>query len=269
MQGLARLAISIALLLAGLAPAAATDLGLYGARTIVTGQGEETRRSGFAEGLEQVLVKVSGDPSVAAAARENGMTDRAGELVADFRYRDRMEGIPVHDEQGTRDRPYDLTMQFRPEAVDAVLAKLGRKPWTGPRPPIAVLVAVDHGERPYVLAADGPRGRDQREALQAAAERFGLPVALPDAAIARSLRFDEVAAEAAIAESVAKRMGGEALLAGTLAWNPEALGWTADWQLVTAAGAHRWRISGVSFDAAFRSALGGAAQVLSGSGVPE
>ena len=35
---------------------------LYRAQTIVTGQGEESRAAGFAEALEEVLVKVSGDP---------------------------------------------------------------------------------------------------------------------------------------------------------------------------------------------------------------
>jgi hypothetical protein len=35
---------------------------LYRARTIVTGQGEESRRVGFPVCLEQVLIKVSGDP---------------------------------------------------------------------------------------------------------------------------------------------------------------------------------------------------------------
>jgi uncharacterized protein len=32
------------------------------------------------------------------------MAGQAGTFVADFDYHDRMGGIPVHDEQGTRDR---------------------------------------------------------------------------------------------------------------------------------------------------------------------
>ena len=33
-------------------------------------------------------------------------------MVEAFRYRDRMEGIPIHDEQGSHDRPHDLTTIF-------------------------------------------------------------------------------------------------------------------------------------------------------------
>ena len=46
----------------GNASGANADNLLSSAQTIVTGQGEESRRFGFPVCLEQVLVKVSGDP---------------------------------------------------------------------------------------------------------------------------------------------------------------------------------------------------------------
>ena len=59
------------------------------------------------------------------------------------------------------------------------------------------------------------------------------------------------------------------MLAGTLTWSDAARGWIADWRLIAAGSVFRWRISGVSFDDAFRNAIRGAAQILSGNGTPQ
>jgi hypothetical protein len=101
--------------------AASTALNLYQARTIVTGQREETRGPGLERCLEDVLVKVSGDPLVLADPAIASMKGHAASYVTRFRYRDRMEGIPIHDEQGSRDRPYDLTVDFQANQIDAAL----------------------------------------------------------------------------------------------------------------------------------------------------
>jgi uncharacterized protein len=265
---------SVALLLLAVLPGATSVAGadtLYETRTIVTGQREETRAGGFAVALEAVLVKVSGDPRLIGHPRVEAMAKGAGSSVAAFRYRDRMEGIPVHDEQGTRDRPYDLFVSFDPEKIDAMLRSLGRDKWPAPRPRLAVLVAVEIGASRYLLASDGERGRDQREALAAAADGLGVPLAVPSqAALAEAgLSLEAVAmADAASLEAAARAVGGYPALAGSLVWSEEALGWVADWRLASGGEIHRWRISGVSFDDAFRNAVRGAAQIMSGHGEP-
>src|ERR687895_37401 len=93
------------LLMLACGSAAAADL--YQAQAIVTGEGEENRKVGFARALEQVLVKVSGDPRLAGEPAVAAMAEEAGTFVAEFRYRDPMAGIPLHGERGTRDRPLD------------------------------------------------------------------------------------------------------------------------------------------------------------------
>ena len=140
-----------------------TALNLYQARTIVTGQREETRGPGFERCLEDVLVKVSGDPLVLADPALAGMKRNAVSYVAGFHYRDRMEGIPIHDEQGSRDRPYDLTVDFQANQIDAALRSLGREPWTAPRPRLVVFLGVRLGTATYMLARDGDHGLDQRD----------------------------------------------------------------------------------------------------------
>lgn len=244
---------------------------LYAARTIVTGQGEASRGVGFARALEVVLVKVSGDPRLIGDARVAELGSKAASFVKTFRYRDRLAGIPLHDEQGTRDRPYDLFVDFHPGKIEAALRSLGRATWPAPRPRLVVLLQVENGPSRYLLASDGDLGRDQREALAAAAEQLGLPLVVPrKAALAGvGLSLDsEPAADAAGLVRAAKTIGGEVALAGSLVWSEQALGWKADWRLAADDRTFAWRITGVSFDEAFRNAMRGAAQILSGNGEP-
>lgn len=260
----------IVLILLAFAPSAhASDL--YSAKTIVTGQREETRLPGFSKCLGDVLVKVSGDPTLIDDAEAAETVARANELVSGYRYRDRLEGLPVHDEQGSRDRPYDLTVSFDPEKIDRALRSLGREPWTTPRPTLALFISVRNDTATYLLASDGRYGIDQREALAAAAWQMGIPMALPgEGAMARAgLTFETLpAARSSDLKDLAAKSGGSVPLVGYLIWSKGTLGWLAEWHLTWKDKTYHWRIKDVNFDDAFRNAMRGAAQIVSGNGRP-
>ncbi len=250
---------------------AAKEIELYQARAFVTGQGEVERARGFALCLDEVLVKLSGDPTLIGDRRLAPLETRAVQFVATFAYHDRMSGIPVHDEQGTRERPFDLTVTFDPAKTSEVLHALGREPWLAPRPRLVMVVGIRDATAAYVLAQDGERGLGQRQSIAAAAFKRGMPVVLPDTAAlaAERVSFDAVAAEhSPFLDALAQRAGGDVPLAGTLIWDEPALGWTADWRLSWHGETHHWRIMGVSFDDAFRSGIGGAMQIVSDHGSP-
>jgi hypothetical protein len=233
------------------ARAAGLDAALYRARAFVTGQEETERARGFALALEEVLVKVSGDPRLRRDPRLPPLEADARRLVARFDYHDRMSGLAVHDEQGTRERPFDLTVTFAPAGIAGALRTLGRKPWVGPRPTLVVLLRIADATATYTLASDGERGLGQRLSLAAAAEQRGVPIRLPTTA----------ALGAGSAE------GRDLALRGGLVWVER--GWQARWQLRRHGVAHRWGSDAVSFDDAFRSAMDGALQILSGHGRPD
>src|ERR1700694_6196040 len=98
---------------------------LYEAQAILTGKREPERLRALPDGLEDVLVKASGDPRLIGDRRLLPLKANAAEFVVSFRYHDRMSGIPVHDEQGTRDRPYDLIVSFDAAKIEAGLRSLG------------------------------------------------------------------------------------------------------------------------------------------------
>jgi hypothetical protein len=257
--------------LAGQAATAATVENLYQAQTILTGRGEEGRPAGFAACLRDVLVKVSGDPRLFDDPRVAMLEPQAASLVRAFRYRDRMAGLPVHDEQGTRDRPYDLTVDFHPERIDAVLRSLEREPWPAERPRVAVFLAVRNVAAGYVLAADDGRDNGQRESLLTAADRMGIPVALPTQAALASAGLDLDGlwdADPANLAAATKAVGADLPLVGSMRFSDEIHGWIAEWRLAARGRIWSWQIRGVNFDEAFRSAMRGAAQILSGRGQP-
>ncbi|RUU74867.1 DUF2066 domain-containing protein, partial [Mesorhizobium sp. M7A.T.Ca.TU.009.01.1.2] len=100
---LAPVAIGLSICLAVHPVMAGTLEDLYNSQTIVNGKYEKNRQSGFKRCLDAVLVRVSGDQRLPAKPEMTALRDKAGSFVAGFRYRDRMEGIPNHDDQGTYD----------------------------------------------------------------------------------------------------------------------------------------------------------------------
>jgi hypothetical protein len=253
------------------APArAASDL--YQAAAIVTGEAETERARGFARCLEDVLVKVSGDPRLPGDARVTTLAARAADFVTEFRYQDRMRTVPQTHEQGTRDRPFDLFVTFDEARIDAALLSVGSAPWKSPRPRLAVLLGIEDATTRYVLAVDGERGEGQRQSLAAAAAKRGLPVVLPPARMlaADGITYDALMkGERAPIDSAAKDAGGEVALVGTLVWTEAMPGWTADWHLSEQGKDVRWRASDTSFDDSFRHAIEGAEQILSNNGTPQ
>jgi hypothetical protein len=244
---------------------------IYTTRAVVTGKDERNRPLGFRLCFEDVLIKVSGDASIVSDSRFENLAASAGQYVSTFSYRDRLEGKPVHDEQGTYDRPHFLTCHFDPQKIDDVLKTLGRRPWAGNRPRLVMLVVVHGRTNSGVLSSDGSFDPDMREALANAAQRYGLTVNLPSVTVLESnqISIDTAAITAGDRLSkLAELPDNELPLVGDLQWSDAALGWVAGWSLEESGRWHHWSVSGVNYDEAFRNAVRGAARVLSGNGEP-
>jgi hypothetical protein len=249
---------------------AAEVTNLYQGAAIVTGTVKENRPGGFASALEDVLIKLAADPAIAADKRVAALKARAGTLVMRHRYFDLLTGLPTHDEQGTRDRPYELIVDFDPAKIDAALKSLGREPWSASRPRLAVFLAMRTMASNFVLAADGDRDLEL-ESIGLAAKRRGMPIAVPDkaSAAATGLSFENWSdADIAKLESAAKALGGDAALVGRLTWLPDTSNWRAEWKLSAGGKTARWQEQIDTYDNAFRNAFATSAMILSGRGAP-
>jgi uncharacterized protein len=259
-----RLALAATLLWACAAHAAAEN-DLYRAQTIVTGQGEANRHIGFASCLEDVLIKASGLLRLAGDPRLDKYKANAASLVRDYTYRDEKGGKPKNDEQGTRDRSFVLTADFDQAGVNSVLAALGVKPWLSHRPVLGVFVEMELGAKRFVVASDSGQTELHRQALLAAAVKRGMSVVIPDAATLAGVTADDLSVAGASHPKLAAAMagrGGEAVLIARLAWDDQELRWNTEWQLEWRGQVHRWQLSAITFDEAFRLGIGGAAQAI-------
>lgn len=240
---------------------------LYQAVAIVTGSDMRSRPTGFAQCLREVLVKLSGEPRLRDDPRVGELAARAAPLVASFEYADQMAGIPIHDDQGTYDRPFNLTVRFDPERIDQALADLGEKPWRGERPVVVPAVLVRRYSATYLLSAEDPApiAADQRGSLVERGEEFGMKVHIPTEA--------EFAAWGVTAKEFPSSQlpspPDQALVAGTLQFEEAIPGWVGSWRMRWRGVDYAWHISGVNFDEAFRDIIRGVVRVASGHGAPD
>ncbi|WP_421694870.1 DUF2066 domain-containing protein [Aestuariivirga sp.] len=265
------LALGGALALCPRGAVAAPLAALYQARTIVTGRRPETTVPGLARCLAQVLVRVSGDQRVAQHPALAGLSTSPEAGVKGYSYRDLYASRPLKDEQGTRDRPYEMTVEYVPAEIDAMLAKLGSRPWLAERPRLVVFLAVHHIGSTFILSSLADQGDLMRESFKDAAWNSAMEVVIPSAeTIAKAGLTVETLPGAPLSSLLERvdRKVGQIPLAGTLDWSKELLAWKATWRTGAGGMEHSWQVAGVNFDAAFRNGVGGSAQILSGNGDP-
>jgi uncharacterized protein len=239
----------------------------YQANDIVTGFGVDARQAGFAHCLREVLVKLAGEPRLEHDQRVSELAAHADSMVASFDYADVLAGLgfPVHDDQGTSDRPEYLVVRFDHAKIDQALVDLGEPPWHAPRPQVVPVLAVRGPAVTYLLSAETKRGVDQRGSLAAAALQYGLDLRIPTEA--------ELAAWGIALDGFpsprTEPNGDQAIVAGTLEFDEAKSGWVGSWRMRWRGVDYAWGISGVNFDEAFRALMRGVARVASGHGAPD
>lgn len=236
---------------------------LYQAVAIVTGTDMRSRPAGFAQALREVLVKVSGEPRLQHDPRLSELTAHADALVLSFDYVDQLAGIPRHDDQGTYDRPHDLTVRFDPARIDKALAELGEQPWRGPRPVIVPVLSMRGFGTSYLLSAE--IRAEQRAAFASVANEYGMGVSIPTAA--NLAAWGVTAGRFPVPQAAPSSK--EALVAGTLEFHEALPGWVGSWRMRWRDADYAWQISGVNFDEAFRDIVRGVVRVASGHGSPD
>ena len=244
------------------AAGAQQDSDLYKAVAFVTGTQEPERSRGFRNGLEQAVAKLTGRAGLIGSPRLLPYLDRVGEFVASYEYEDRMKGIPVHDEQGTRERPHFLRIVFAKAKLDDLLAQLSWAKWPLPRPRLAVLLAVGVPKGRYVLTRTGVEGYGQREVLKSVSEKRAVPTALPQDS--ETISVEDIESDRTNKIDLASRAaGGDCPLTGVLRLDAKGIYWNMRWTLRCQGKSETWSLDGVTYDTALASGLEESARLLS------
>jgi hypothetical protein len=160
------LLLGLCLLALGLAPAHATG-DLFTEQVEVSDEAAVTRNAALGRMLEQVLIRVSGNPAIAAQPAATEILQAAPNLVQQYRYRS--------VEQGGQLVRY-LWARFDQPAVERLMRERGLPVWVQ-RPEVLVWLGVERsGQRELLALEQQPAARDRM--LTRAAER-GLPLQLP------------------------------------------------------------------------------------------
>ena len=237
---------------------------MYQAVAIVTGSDRRYRAMGMARCLRTVLAKVSGNPGLENDPRVERYAREANLFVASFDYGDQDAAYHVKDDQGTYDRPFNLTVRFVPAMIDGLLEQLGDRPWRGGRPVIVPVLAVRGVTTAYVLSSEAAGGIDQRNSLEEVASELGLHVRFPtDAELT-----DWGVTSRGFPSPSTEPPADWALVTGTLEFEPAVPGWTGSWKMRYQNRDSTWGVRGVNFDKAFQNLADGVAQIASGHGVP-
>lgn len=175
-----RQALLVAGVLAALvtAPAGAvTVTGLYSVDVPVQGSSPDQLSQGYADGLQKVLVRVSGSRDVLQNDGVRALLDDAESLLQSYQV--------VRSDDGDR-----LRLSFGAVGVNNALASVNAPVWGANRPLTLAWVAVEERGSRSLLTASGDSAWS-RAFLRAAVDR-GLPLALPpeDRASDRELLSD-------------------------------------------------------------------------------
>ena len=264
--------LSTAMLLHAMPISAATlqqggmPLGFYRATAIVTGTDMRQRPTGFADCLLQVLLKLTGKPDIRGNEAVKTLLEQADTLVDRFDYVDPRAALLHHDDQGTYDRPHELTVWFKPDAVDDAIDHLGLKLWQDKRPTLMPVVLVRTKDpEPFLLSAEAPQGVAMRAALVRIAGSYAVGIHFPTANELAEWAVDTVGSPNPV---TATTDPARLMVEGTLSFNVKNFGWTGSWTVGFAAIEHHWEVRGVPFDQAFEALVGGAVELSAGTGTP-
>ena len=153
----------VASILFPLTTVAKTTVDVYHAEVVLSNE-KNARSIAWGEGLEQVLIKASGNANIA----DNEVVKKAmrdgSDYLAKFKY-------------GTLNGEKSLDMQYSPKQVSALLSQANASVWPKDRENVLVwLVQDDNVERQVGWEQSG---LDSVSALQTAAQQSGLPITLP------------------------------------------------------------------------------------------
>ena len=204
------------------------------------------RDAAVKQALTEVLIRLSGDAAAPTQPAGKAILAKPDRYLQQYQY----EGGAGGNGAGG----LYFRAGFDAAALEAAMQERGVTLWGRERPPLLVWLAVDDGQRRYLLGAE-----DSDAVLvevQAAARRQGLALILPlldleDQSKVTYTDVSDVALERVLPAS--ERYQPQAVLIGSL--KPEGANWTGNWGLHDAGGEVRWQASGAGLPAMLDAGL--------------
>lgn len=216
---------------------------LYEATVPVADRGTEARNAAVRAALSEVLVRLSGDSGVAGKPAGKALLADPSKHLQQYQYEGDAAAGGLY-----------LRAGFAAAPLEAALRQQGLALWGRERTPVLAWVAVDDGQRRYLLGAEDSDPLVAQ--LQAAARRQGLELVLPlldleDQSKVTYTRINEGDLDALMAAS--ERYQAQAVLVGGL--QASAGSWRGRWALRHAGQDTRWQTGEAPLAAALDQSL--------------
>ncbi len=239
MRILPSLLAMLLLLLAPVVVAIEVD-DLFEVRVRVPDQSEAARKQGFAQAMEAILIKVTGQREW----RDQQAVDRLREQAAKFVQRYRYERLAPQAGQQAGSPAFSLWVTMQASALRQVVRQSSLPFWGKQRPVVLLWLGVETPAQRRVIAADTEH--QLRAALQEVAQERGLPFVLPLWDLADRERVAFVDLAGGFLESVrdaAARYRADALVVAH-AKQRSGNSWLIRWSLAHAGNRYDWEQSG-------------------------
>jgi len=150
----------------------AAEVPIYSGTSVLSSEGDIELAQGQQRALQQVLVKASGDASVASDPALGGKLARAARL--ELQHRLETPTPPANGDAAAQ--RLRLVADFDPVGVQKLLSELGRPLWGAERPTVLVWLVIDNLGSQQIASAFQTSALD---ALIDTAAARGLPIQLP------------------------------------------------------------------------------------------
>lgn len=228
--------------------------GLFEVEISVPDESRAIRQAALADGLAEILVRISGDRSILQKIKPPS----ANAYVKQFRYiaieskaPDVTEQDQANDQAIARHR---LWVQYNATRIMDLLRRNSVPIWGEHRSQVVIWLAVRDGTNQYIL-------REQDISLiktqaNASFQRRGIPAIWPrnDARDQQQLRFADVwAGFVEPMQQASKRYTTGPVVSASMAWN--GYSWAGDWSLFMARESRRWALEDQDYDALISQAV--------------
>lgn len=247
-QSITAVSLLILLMVVVFTSPAAVVTGLYNVEFPVPDQSRKVRNAVFTKGLEEVLVRVSGNRSIMKEIKPAN----ASAYVQQFSYVEKSVGEKV-DAGSQRFATesaaisYSLKVKYNAGKIISLLRENSQPVWGEYRSEAVVWLAVRDGANRYVLK-DSDASLLKASVVESA-NRRGLPIIWPinDLQDQQRLGFTDVwAAFAGPVRNASKRYSKGPAVVGRLSWTGSE--WKGDWSLFVESSNYSWSLSGSDYN---------------------
>ncbi|TCK17834.1 hypothetical protein DFR30_1084 [Thiogranum longum] len=228
---------------------------LFQADAPASGRDPAARQAALKQALATVLVRITGDATLANNGQARTLLREPGRFVAQYRFNETPARKPGAAPE------LHLWAQFDEVALTRALRDLGLPYWGRDRPDVLVWLAVDDGGKRF-LVSDTSRN-SLADTLHDAAQQSGLPVSLPllDLQDQRAVSFSDLwGGFLGPVQKASERYRPQVVLVGRV--DRSRSGWNGQWTLLGAGASHNWTVHGVSAEDTVQKGLSESTSLL-------